>query len=61
VTGIDQEPVQPGIEPVRISQGGEVEPGIDQRVLDCVLGSAIVANDEPRDGVESTDRRRREQ
>ena len=60
VTGIDQEPVQPGVEPVRIPQGRQVEPGIDQRVLDRILGPAIVANDEPRNGVESADRRRRE-
>jgi hypothetical protein len=28
--------------------------------LDRILGSTIVTNDEPGDGVESTDRRRRE-
>jgi hypothetical protein len=57
---MDQEPVQPGIEAVRIAKSAEVEPGVDQRVLDRILGSTIVANDEPGDGVEAADRRHRE-
>ncbi len=60
LTGVDQDPVQPGIEAVRIAESAQVEPGVDQRILDRILGSTIVANDESGDGVESTDRRRRE-
>jgi len=60
LAGVDQEPVEPGIEAVRIPQSAQVEPGVDQRVLDRILGSTIVANDEAGDGIEATDRRRRE-
>src|SRR4051812_624833 len=49
----DEEPVEPGVEPLRIAQGADVPPGPDERLLDRVLGGIPVAKDASRDRVQA--------
>ena len=52
-TGVDHEAVEPGVELVRVAQGGELLPGADQRFLDRVLGEVRLSKDQASDGVEA--------
>src|SRR4051794_27936736 len=52
VTGVDEQPVQPGLEPVRIPQAGQVAPRVEQRPLRGVLGQVRVTQDPTRDRME---------
>ena len=45
VAGIDEDPMEPGVEPVEVAQGGELAPHLDEGHLDRVLGEAGVAQD----------------
>ena len=45
----DHQPVEPGVEPVRIAEAGQVAPGDHQRVLHGILGPVDVAEDPLRD------------
>ena len=52
---IDEQPVQPGVEPLGIAKSGQVPPGVQQRVLDRVSRELAVPEDSraaasPRDG-----------
>ena len=55
-TGVDGQAVEPGIEPVGVTQPRQVAPGSDEGLLDRVAGQLRVAEDEtggavqPRDG-----------
>ena len=49
VTGVDEEPVGPGLEPVRIPQLGQVPPRVEQRALRGIFGQVRVAQDPTRD------------
>ena len=55
-TGVDGQAMEPGVEPVGITQPRQVVPGSDERLLDRVAGQLRVAEDEaggpvqPRDG-----------
>jgi hypothetical protein len=51
--GIDEEAVEPGIEPVRITKSGQVPPGSHQGVLDRVARELRVPQDESRGRVQS--------
>jgi hypothetical protein len=55
VTGVHQEPAQPGFEAVRVSEGGEVAPGGDERLLGGIGRPFVVSQDEPRHGIELVD------
>ena len=54
--GVDGEPMEPGVEPVRVAQAREVAPGADERLLDRIARELRVPEDEaggrvqPRDG-----------
>ena len=51
--GMDGQPVEPGIEPARVAQSGQVPPGSHQRFLDRVSGEFPVPEDRgarPRPG-----------
>jgi hypothetical protein len=49
VAVVDEESGQPGLEPIRIAEAGQLTPGDHQRVLDRVLGSFVVSQDPSRD------------
>ena len=44
--GVDGQPVQPGLEAVRVAQAADVAPRPDETILDSVLGELGVAQDE---------------
>ena len=46
---MDEHPLEPGIEPVRIAEAGQLAPGDHQRLLHCILGQADVTEDAARD------------
>ena len=54
--GMDEHPMHPGVEEVRIPQRGQVAPGADERVLHGVLGLFGIAEDEPGGRVQTGDR-----
>ena len=54
--GVEEDPVKPGIETIGIAQGRQVPPASDERLLDGVLRSVWVPQDEPSRGVKPTDR-----
>ena len=56
VAGVDEQSSQPGIEAIGVTQGGDVTPREDERLLRGVLGPISVGEDEPGDGVELVDR-----
>ncbi len=47
--GADDEAMEPGVEPVRIAESGQVTPGDHQRFLHGILGPVDVAEDPLRD------------
>jgi len=53
VAGTHEQPMKPGIEPIRVAHGPDVEPCGRQRILDRVTGPIVVANDQPRRPVEA--------
>ena len=54
--GVEEQPVQPGLEAIGVAQGGQVPPAADERLLDGVLGAIGVPQDESRGGVHAADR-----
>ncbi len=56
-TGVDEQSMKPGIEPVRVAQRGQVPPGSDEGLLDRVSGELVVAEDEARSRVQARDGR----
>ena len=54
----DQDPMEPGVETVRIAERPDVEPRGDERVLDRILGPIVIADDEPGDPEQPLDRAR---
>ena len=51
VTGIDEEPVEPWREALRITEPRELPPGEEECLLDRVLGTLDIAKDPIRDRV----------
>lgn len=51
VTGIDEEPMEPGAEAVQVAQPREFTPGEEECLLDGVLCPLRIAQDPKRDGV----------
>jgi hypothetical protein len=51
-----QEPVQPSVEPIGASQGGQIAPGADERLLDRVLRLVGVMQDQTGCCVQPPDR-----
>ena len=60
IAGAHQETTEPGVEPVGVTERGELAPGGHERLLGRVLGELRVPQDETRDGIESTDRAARQ-
>jgi hypothetical protein len=60
VAGPNEQPVQPRIEPLRIPQPADVSPGLDERLLGCVLRSVAITKDQAGDRVQSSERARDE-
>ena len=55
-TGAHDQPVEPGVEAVRVPQRGQITPGSDERVLDGVLGLFGIPEDQPGGRVQAGDR-----
>ena len=51
--GVDDEPVEPRPEAVRITQSRQLSPCMHEGFLDRVLRAIPVAQDEPRDGIQA--------
>ena len=45
--------MQPGVEPVAVTEAAEVPPGSDEGVLHGILGGIPIAEDPPRDRVQA--------
>jgi hypothetical protein len=58
MAGVDQQPVQPGVETIRIAEPADVPPGGDERLLDSVLGEGVVTQDQSGDDEEPAGRDR---
>jgi succinyl-CoA synthetase beta subunit len=54
--GVDEQPMQPGIEPVGIPERGQITPGPDERVLDGILGPFDIPEHEPGGRIQTGDR-----
>jgi hypothetical protein len=57
---MDEQSVEPGIEPVRITKSGQIPPGSQERGLDRVARELRVPEDEARGSVEPSGRARGE-
>jgi hypothetical protein len=51
--GMDEESMQPGVEPVAITKTAKVSPGPDEGVLNGILCGIPIAEDPPRDRVQA--------
>ena len=47
--GADDEAMEPGVEPVRVAQAGQVAPGGHERVLERILRPLDITNDPLRE------------
>lgn len=54
--GVHEQPMEPGIEPVRVAQRWQVSPGSDHRLLDRVPCEVVVAEDQAGGRVQARDR-----
>ena len=54
--GVDEQSVEPGVEPGRVAQRGQITPGADQGVLDGVHRPVRIPEHEPGGGIEAGDR-----
>ena len=54
--GVDEQAVDPGVEPVGIPKRGQITPGADEGVLHRVLGLLEIPKDEPGGGIQAGDR-----
>jgi aspartyl-tRNA(Asn)/glutamyl-tRNA(Gln) amidotransferase subunit C len=59
-TRMRQEPMQPGVEPVRVAKPGQVAPGADEGVLDGVARELRITDHEPRGTIQADRRATRE-
>ena len=50
--GVDEEPVQPGVEGAGVAQAPDLPPGLDEGVLDGILRGIPIAQDASRDRVQ---------
>ena len=51
--GMDEESMEPGVEPVPITKTAKIAPGPDERVLHGILCGIPIAEDPPRDRVQA--------
>ena len=49
--GVDQDPSEPGVEPVRIAEAAVIPPCSDERVVGRILSLLCVAEDQPSEAV----------
>ena len=60
ITGVDEQPMEPGVEAVGVSNGADVQPGGDERLLDGVGRHLVASQDQSRGPVQPVERVRRE-
>jgi hypothetical protein len=51
--GIDDEPVEPGVETIQVAETAKLPPCMHEGFLDCVLGLLAITQDEERDREET--------
>ena len=51
-SSVEQQPIHPGVEPIRIAEPRQLTPGDHQRLLHGILGSADIPEDPPGDRVQ---------
>src|SRR5258705_9825630 len=54
VTGANEQPIQPGVEAVRIAQTRKVTPRAQECLLDCVFRAVRITENEPSRRIEAT-------
>jgi hypothetical protein len=55
IRGVDDEAIQPGFEPLRVSEGWQVTPRAKQCLLGRILGTVRIAQDPVGEGVAAVD------
>src|SRR6185503_19365354 len=55
-----EDAMDPRLEAIRIPEAPDRDPGLDERLLDRVLGQLVLAEDQPRDAVPALQRARDE-
>ena len=60
VAGVNDETMEPGLEPLRIAQRRQIPPGADQRLLRGILRTVAVTEDAVREGEAAIDVLRRQ-
>ena len=56
VAGVREEAVEPGVKPIRIAKTGKIPPGASECLLDGVLRSIGITQDQTGCGVQASDR-----
>src|SRR5262245_37482269 len=56
MTGVHEEPMQPGLEALGVAQPADMPPCGDERLLGRILGSRLVVEDQPGDHEEAAGR-----
>ena len=56
IAGVDEEPIEPGVETIGVADGADVQPGGRERVLDCIGRPVVASQDQPRRSVQPTER-----
>ena len=60
VAGVDDEPMEPGLEPLGVAQRRQVPPGAEQRLLRGILRTVAITKDPVGEGVAAIDVLRRQ-
>jgi hypothetical protein len=53
VAGVDEQAVEPRVEPLRVTDGSDVQPGREKRVLDRIGRVVVAAEDQPGGAMEA--------
>jgi hypothetical protein len=56
IAGVDEQPMEPGGEAVRVPNGADVQPGGEERLLDGIGRQVVASQDQPRGSVEPIER-----
>ena len=59
IAGVDEQPMEPGIEAVGVADGADVQPGGHERLLDGIGRQLVAPQDQPRGPVQPVERIRR--
>jgi len=54
IAGVDQQAIEPGVEPIWLSNGSDVQPCREERLLDRIRRIVVAAEDQPGGAMEPT-------